>query len=132
MKTIIVVFAFFFTHLLQAATLPITNTNLKPSLGSAIQTVWSGGATGDVCAPLDLPSYKFQSVQVSGTFGGGTVTIEGSNDGTTWNALVDSFNGSLAFTSAGFKEIGVNARYVRCNITAGTATGMKIVILSIR
>jgi hypothetical protein len=75
------------------------------------------GNTGDaVAGPWDTAFF-----QVTGTFGsGGSVQIEGSNDGVNWIKLSPA-----ALTAAGlFAALGVteHPKYMRCNVTAGDGT----------
>lgn len=68
-----------------------------------------------------IPGYETVFTQVTGTFGsGGSVQMEGSNDGFNWVKLSPT-----ALTSAGFfAALGANERpkYVRPNCTAGDTT----------
>lgn len=76
--------------------------------------------TGD---PFVIPARSDKEVQVAGTFGsGGSVKIEGSNDGTNWYTLSDPGSVLLVFTSANGKTILNNPVYVRPNVTAGDGT----------
>lgn len=59
------------------------------------------------------PQGTDRSVQVTGTFGGGTVLIEGSNDGVNWVTLNDLSVSALSFTVAGLKQILELTRYIR-------------------
>lgn len=64
--------------------------------------------------------YRNAAFSVNGTFGtGGSVKLQGSNDGATWNDLSPA-----ALTSAGFFTTlnGVLPRFIRPNCTAGDAT----------
>lgn len=65
--------------------------------------------------------YRSASFQASGTFGsGGSVKLEGSNDGSTWADL-----SSAARTTAGFFAAlgaGEHPRFIRPNVTAGDGT----------
>lgn len=128
MKLVMIALLFFASFAHAAFTGPVS-TNLKPPIGVATLASWSAGATGDVGAPISLPSYEKKSVQVSGTFGGATVTLEGSNDGTTYAALLDQAGASVAFTAAGLKQIVTNARYIRPNITGGAGSALVTTVL---
>jgi hypothetical protein len=78
-----------------------------------IRTSWTltGTETGDA---ETSPQYPEKSVQVKGTFAGGTVLIEGSNDGgTTYFTLTDPQGNPLAFTAAGGERITENVTKVR-------------------
>jgi len=64
-----------------------------------------------------------RSVQVHGTFGvGGTVLIEGSNDGTNWYTLTDPQGNALSVTAAKIEAISEPTVYVRPRVTAGDGT----------
>ena len=88
---------------------------------------WSIAAllNGNVSSPLSAPGLPTKSVSVSGTFGaGGSLNIEGSNDGgTTYNVLKDLGGNALTFTaSAGLLEIRETPLFIRANVTAGDGT----------
>lgn len=74
-----------------------------------------------------------KTVQVLGTFGvGGSVNIEGSNDGgTTW-AIINDTRGEgspLTFTTADVRAINENPDLIRANVTAGDGTTSLTVII---
>ena len=73
---------------------------------------------------VSLDHYQDRCVQVLGTFGsGGSVSIEGSNDGgTTWVILTDPLGNALTFTSAGMKQITELPHKLRPHVTAGDGT----------
>lgn len=73
------------------------------------------------------PQGTDRSVQVTGTFAGGTVLIEGSHDGVTWFTLNDMAGSSLAFTAAGLRQVQEITRYVRPR--ASVAVTSVVVIL---
>lgn len=82
---------------------------------------WSGLENGDSGRPLISPHLNDKSVQVLGTFGvGGTLIIEGSNDGgTTYVTLTDEQGSALSFTTAGLKTILQNVEVIRPRVTGG-------------
>ena len=85
---------------------------------------WEGltKATDDVGETLgtDYASYTERTVQVIGTFGtGGTCTIQGSIDGTTWATLNDPQGNALTVQAAKIETILEATPYLRPNITAG-------------
>lgn len=91
----------------------------------ASKTSWLALANGDTGFPDSSGRLSDKSVQVTGTFGaGGSVTIQGSNDGgTTWFTLNDPSAGTdLTFTTAGGFEILENVELIRPNVTAGDGT----------
>ena len=86
---------------------------------------WAPMVNGDVGSATSffLAHYRDRAVQVFGTFGtGGTVTMQGSMDGTNWATLHDPQGNALTFTAAGIKEVAEVCPYVRPSITAGDGT----------
>jgi len=80
--------------------------------------------TSDVGNDVELPDHPDMSVQVIGTFGvGGTVIMEGSNDGgTTYFALVDPQGNAISFTAAGGEQIAEAVKAIRPRVTGGDVT----------
>jgi len=73
--------------------------------------------------PLPGIGWSDRSVQVEGTFGaGGTVVIEGSNDGTNWHTLKDPFSVAISFTATGLAQVTEISRYVRPRVSGGDGT----------
>lgn len=72
-------------------------------------------------SPIAWVQWADRSVQVLGTFGtGGTLTIEGSNDGgTTWATLSDPQGNALAIQTAKLEAITEICELVRPRVTAG-------------
>lgn len=61
--------------------------------------------------------------QIGGTFGaGGTVVVEGSNDGVTYFTLNDQANAAVSVTAAALKTIRDAPLYIRPRVTAGDGT----------
>lgn len=84
---------------------------------------WAALANGDSGAPVQGPGWADRSFQVEGTFGsGGTVLIEGSNDGTNYRTLNDPFGNALSLTSAGVFELTQIALWMRPRVSAGDIT----------
>lgn len=81
--------------------------------------VWTGLLNTDVGGGVDIGRYNKVSFQAKGTFGaGGTVTMQGSNDGATWGAL----GAGLTATTTAVADVPARPKYVRPNITAGDGT----------
>lgn len=101
-----------------------------------VKITWTPLANGDVGASESPSRYTDKTVQVKGTFGvGGSVSIEGSNDGgTTWHTLNDSRGegNALTFTSADTRAIAENPQLMRANCTAGDGTTSLTVIIVAR
>lgn len=99
---------------------------------TAIVATWTGLASGDDGSPLQHAPWSDRSVQVSGTFGaGGTLVLEGSNDGTNWAVLNDAFGTALNITTAGIKQITQAALYMRPRVQGGDgATSLTVALLA--
>lgn len=94
---------------------------------------WTGLTNGTTGETGTTASYRDRSVQVTGTFGvGGTVVIEGSNNGTTWHTLRDSNETPLSFMSADLAVILEPTRYIRPRVTGGDgSTNLSVTIVGI-
>lgn len=89
----------------------------------AVILTWGPMLNGDTGEPCAYPSHSDKSLQVTGTFGtGGSVAVQGSNDGVTFPALNDFTGTVIAMTAAGIKGVGENTLYVRPAVTAGDGT----------
>jgi hypothetical protein len=88
----------------------------------------------DVTAPIPFAQWADRSVQVFGTFGaGGSVRIEGSNDGgTTYAVLNDPSSTALNMTAAGLEEIMEICGLVRARVTAGDGSTSLTVAFCLR
>lgn len=99
------------------------------------KTSWLAIPNGNQTNPESLSRYPDKTVQIFGTFGvGGSVNIEGSNDGgTTWAILHDSRGAAnpLTITAAGIFAIAENPELIRANVTAGDGTtAINVIIVS--
>lgn len=95
------------------------------------QAVWAGETTaGNASITRYAPhvSLATGSVQVSGTFGGATVVLQGSNDGTTYATLKDSQGSDLSFTSAGYGEFSSGAAFIKPSISGGTGDSLTVTV----
>lgn len=108
-------------------------TTTFPAHGVALAT-WASLANGEAGSPISLPRYPDKTFQISGTFGaGGSVNIEGSNDGSNWNILADINGNALTRTASGVDTISDNPFYIRANCTAGDGTtNLKVTILCVQ
>jgi len=92
-------------------------------LGSVVAILWSGLANGDSGEPVSLAEFSDRSVQIQGTLGsGGTVVIEGSNDGVSYHTLHDIFGSSISVTALGLMGIAEISKWIRARVTAGDGT----------
>ena len=100
--------------------------------GGCQQHVWalvSADATGDV---VEVPGAADKCVQFSGTWGGATAVLQGSNDNGTWFSLHNASDGSaLSFTADGLAQVIENPRYIRPKLTvAGAGATVTATLLS--
>lgn len=102
-------------------------TNL-PSTTLALHRVkWAALGGSDVGAKVGMADFQDRTVQVFGTFGSGTVVIQGSNDdGTTWATLTDPLGNALSFTSAGMKQITELPQFIRPSVSGGTNSAIDV------
>lgn len=98
----------------------------RSDLPAAIPTcllTWTSLDSDDSGDPADMLDYPSMTVAVSGTFGAaGSVTVQGSLDGTNWFAMTDAQGNAITKTSAGIEEIVEAPRYVRPLVTGGDGT----------
>ena len=84
---------------------------------------WAGMANGDTGQPQSLPGFCDRSVSVGGAFGsGGSVALEGSNDGVNFFALPNPAGTTIGVTSAGLQACQTACLWIRPHITAGDGT----------
>lgn len=104
------------------AVIASTGAKIPHPFGNASMVTWTSVATGDTGAPIQNPTFSDRSVQVTGTFGGATCTIEGSNDGVTYFTLTDPAGAAATFAVAGLKQLLQVTRYIRPSVAAGAGT----------
>ena len=100
--------------------------------GSAHMVVWTPLTTANADGTrVQVNRYPDKTVQVDGTFGAsGKVTIQGSNDGTTWATLSDPQGSSLVISSAGIKAISENPLYIRPLAEGDGTTALNVRLLA--
>ena len=97
----------------------------RDSVPGAVLATWAAMATGDVGAGVPIAYAADLTGQVSGTFGGGTVTWQGSNDNTNWHPMtLKSGTGNMAFTSASVHTANENPAWIRPAVTGGTSVAI--------
>lgn len=107
----------------------ITRTTDKITRGSHWWT-WSAIGNADTATEIGddegIVAFADKTVQVDGTFGGTTVTLEGSNDGASWFGLSDPQGTAISFTAAGLSAILENPRYIKPVMTGGAASSINV------
>lgn len=113
--------------------MPVITAAVSPigSPDGVPRVVWSGIAPGDTFTPyLVRNRYGFVgSVQISGTFGGATIALEQSNDGTNWFPANDPLGVAISATAAEINEMSLAAAYLRPTITGGTGSLVDVIIV---
>lgn len=106
---------------------------MVPSGDGTILVKWLALANGDQGRAVSPSAWYDRSVQVVGTLGvGGSVTIQGTNNGTVWVTLTDPLGNALTFTAAGLKQISELSHQLRPVVTAGDGTTAIDVWLHVR
>lgn len=90
--------------------------------GSCMLVQWAAVANTNTCSPVSLPKHNDRSIQVEGTFGGATVTLGGSNDGTNYESLSSPANTAISLTATGIKAVLENALFHAPLISGGGGT----------
>lgn len=96
--------------------------------GEAMLYTWTPltSANADGSA-ITAHEYGDRTVQITGTFDGATVTLQGSNDGTNWVALTDPQGNGIAKTAAALESVMETPRFTRV-ITTGGAGSQSITV----
>lgn len=112
-------------------TQPVNASRVSPLLSAA---QWTALANGDDGAAFEWVNGDGQLfVTASGTFGaGGSITIQGSANGTAWSALVLVGGGAATFTAAGGGAVLGLPRFIRPLVTAGSGATALVVDASIQ
>lgn len=92
-----------------------------------VAVTWALG-NADTGVASNIKRWADRTVHVTGTFGGATVTIQGSNDNVTFATLNDNTGAALTFTAAGLKVILENPTYIRAVTSGGAGTAVVVVI----
>lgn len=90
---------------------------------------WADLAAGDDGDAIGFSQYTDKSVQVSGTFGGASLRIEGSNDGVNWAVLTDPQGNDLLISSAKIEMITEATAYVRPVVVGGGTVALTVSML---
>ena len=108
-------------------------TRLTPLGDTGLNVQQWGPLTGsDEGQPIELATFPDRSVQVEGDFGaGGSMSIQGSNDGTNYRVLKDHLGNNLNFTSADIRSIDQIVRYLK-PVGAGAAVALTVTLMQRR
>lgn len=90
---------------------------------------WAAMGNADTGTEVQMSGASDRSVQIEGTFGGATVVIQGSNDGTNWQSLTDPQGNAISTTAAKLEQISELTRYVRPSTSGGVGTSVNVTLL---
>jgi len=94
-----------------------------PSAISACVITWAGLDSDDSGEPVELVDYPDRTLTITGTFGaGGSISLQGSNDGTNWFSITDPQGNAITKTAAAMELVVETPRYMRPIVTAGDGT----------
>lgn len=115
----------------------ITPTNLLTAEtnadGSLMGFSWALLTASPDGSPVQFAQWADRTWQATGSFGGATLTFQGSNDGTNWFTLTNAAGGAAAaLTAAGGLATIELPLYVRPNLTVVGAGATVTVTLLMR
>lgn len=112
------------------ATAPITFNRDIESDGTVELLTWTLTTANSDGAAFLMPAHADICWQAQGTWGSGTLTLQGSNDGTNWFTLSNAAGGTAAtFTADGGKQTIEVPRYKRPNLTGSTGATITVTAL---
>ncbi len=96
--------------------------------GRSYTATWAGLTTGDVGDALRYAGHADRTVQVFGTFGGATVTLQGSLDGTNWATLNDAQGDPISITAAKIESVTEAVRFTRPSVSGGSGASLTVML----
>lgn len=98
---------------------------------SVPRLTWADIVTGDTVEPYGISSQAgvAGAIQIDGTFGGTTVTLQGSNDGTTYFGLKDIAGNLITATAAAYFEFTTAALYIKPALASGSANAVDVTVM---
>lgn len=111
------------------STITPTITNPEDTNGRCRIISWTGIAEGDTCAAARLSQFADRTVQIEGTFGGATITIEGSLDTVNFHVLTDPQGNAISAGSAKLEAISELTYDVKPVITDGSGSDITVTLL---
>ncbi len=92
-------------------------------------TTWAL-AVADTALPVKLGVYSDRTVQVEGTFGGASVSLQGSNDGVNYHTLTDPQGNALTFSAPGLETVMELPFFIKPTLSGGDGTTSVVVTMS--
>ena len=93
---------------------------------------WEAMGNADTGTAAQTVGLADKTVTITGTHGGSTIVIEGSNDGTNYFTLNDQSDNALSFASTAgtISLIAENPLYIRPKTTGGTGTDLDVILVA--
>lgn len=111
----------------------ITHSQYNGQAGSNTVTVlWETMGNDDTGTAVQIAPWADRTISAQGTFGSATVTLQGSEDNSTWRTLDDNTGTAITFTADGSKVIAQNPRYIRVTTAGGTGTDLDVYITGVK
>jgi hypothetical protein len=94
------------------------------------RVIWADIVTGDTIESFGVagPAAVAGAVQFGGTFGGATIKLQSSNDGTTFFDMKDVYGVVISATAAALFEFSTSAVYLRPAISGGSANAVDVTL----
>lgn len=109
--------------------IPLEPVNATIDFQNVYRVQWTLAA-GDTAEPAALARFADRAIQVSGTFGGATVTIKGSLDGITYAVLRDGEGLDLStIADSRIKYVQEPTAYLKPEITGGDGTTAVVITI---
>jgi hypothetical protein len=90
---------------------------------------WEGLSTTGPSTVVRMGGLSDKTAQAFGTFGGASVTFQGSMDGTNWFNMTNMAGTVATLTGAGAVVLTENPRFLRVNVTsAGGTTNVTVAV----
>lgn len=99
-----------------------------------VTVTWAALTEADTGAAVAVAHLRDKCIQVTGTFGGGTFILEGSNDGgVTYAPITDlaTVGTAISFTVTGVKSLRENMGLIRPRATAGASASVTISLVGV-
>ena len=108
----------------------ITPTTVEQQIQAAAYR-WTDYSTSDASTPIKVQNMQglAGAVQVTGTFGGATITLQVSNDSTNFVTLKDSAGTDISLTASGMREFSTAALYLKPTSSGGTSDNVTVTVI---
>lgn len=106
---------------------------ISPSPNGAYKAsvvTWTPIATGDTINAYEVAGATgaLAAVQFTGTFGGATVNLQGSNDGSSWFELSTPSGTAVSTTASALFEVSTAVLFLRPSISGGSGDAVTVVL----